>query len=460
MANKQTKGPVYQFGIQVPHNGKDDYELDKKNGNTKWQDAIQEEINSLLDYSTFEDKGKIKYLTCYKNICVHFVFAVKHDLRHKARLVAGGHLTDPSTTDNTCSCVVSLCIMQIAIVAAELNNLDIMVGDVPSAYLEAYTQEKVCFIAGPEFEPLEGHLLVIVQALYRLRTSGARWHDRSADAICIMGFYPCKADPDVWMTDCGTHYESVLVYVDDLMFIGKKTQDFFDSLKDEHGFKLKGVGKPSYHLGQDFFCDHDGSLAWGAQSYVEKKLIKYETKFGSKPKEYSTPMAKKDHQELDNSELLDDLGIKQYQSLIKALQWLVSLGRSDIHLGVATISIFRIAPCQGHLKRLKRMYGYLKQNPAGATRFCVKIPNHEAIATPIQYDWSSSIYGNVKEELLPDMPTPRGKLVQASTYQDAYLHHDLVTGRAMSSIIHLVNSEAYCLLLQETKDCRNSNLWF
>ena len=59
MANKQTKGPVYQFGIQVPCNVKDAYKLDKKNGNTKWQDAMQEEINSLLDYSTFEDKGKL-----------------------------------------------------------------------------------------------------------------------------------------------------------------------------------------------------------------------------------------------------------------------------------------------------------------------------------------------------------------------------------------------------------------
>ena len=56
--------------------------------------------------------------------------------------------------------------MRIAIVAAELNDLDIMVGDVSSAYLEAYSQEKVCFIAGPEFGPLEGHLLVLVRALY------------------------------------------------------------------------------------------------------------------------------------------------------------------------------------------------------------------------------------------------------------------------------------------------------
>jgi Reverse transcriptase (RNA-dependent DNA polymerase) len=116
--------------------------------------------------------------------------------------------------------------MQIAIVAAELNNLDIMVGDVSSAYLEAYTQEKMCFIADPEFGPLGGHLLVIARALYGLRTSGARWHDCYADVMRIMGFYPCKAGPDVWMTDCGTHYEYVLVYVDDLIFIGKKPQEF------------------------------------------------------------------------------------------------------------------------------------------------------------------------------------------------------------------------------------------
>jgi hypothetical protein len=47
-------------------------------------------------------------------------------------------------------------------------------------------------------------------------------HDRYTDVMHIMGFYPCKADPDVWMKDCHTHYEYVLVYVDNLMFIGKE----------------------------------------------------------------------------------------------------------------------------------------------------------------------------------------------------------------------------------------------
>ena len=44
--------------------------------------------------------------------------------------------------------------MRITIVAGELNDLEIMVGDISSAYLEAFTKERVYFIAGPEFRPL------------------------------------------------------------------------------------------------------------------------------------------------------------------------------------------------------------------------------------------------------------------------------------------------------------------
>jgi hypothetical protein len=68
-------------------------------------------------------------------------------------LVVSGHLIDPNTTDNANSSVVSLRSIRISIAAAELNDLDIMVGDVSSAYLEAFTQE-LCFLAGPEFGPL------------------------------------------------------------------------------------------------------------------------------------------------------------------------------------------------------------------------------------------------------------------------------------------------------------------
>ena len=128
-----------------------------------------------------------------------------------------------------------------------------------------------------------------------------------------------------------------------------------------------------------------------------------------------------DHPELDLTPELDSNGIKLYQSLIGALQWAVTLGRFDIFVGVATMSSFCVAPRQGHLQRLKRIYGYLKRNSDGAIRFRTGIPDHESRNTPQQYDWINSVYGPNKEELPPDMPTPKGKPMRTTTYEDANL---------------------------------------
>jgi hypothetical protein len=118
--------------------------------------------------------------------------------------------------------------MRMALVVAEMNNLKIMVGDIGNAYLEAHTKEKVYIVAGPDFGELEGHTLLINKALYGLRTSGARFHDKLADSLRDMGFKPCRADPDLWLREQPDHYEYICVYVDDLMVMMKEPQTFFD----------------------------------------------------------------------------------------------------------------------------------------------------------------------------------------------------------------------------------------
>jgi hypothetical protein len=57
----------------IPRKFKEAYKLDAKNGNTKWQDAMKEEINARLMFITFINHGKIPYLEGYKNIIVHFL---------------------------------------------------------------------------------------------------------------------------------------------------------------------------------------------------------------------------------------------------------------------------------------------------------------------------------------------------------------------------------------------------
>ena len=84
---------------------------------------------------------------------------------------------------------------------AELNDLDLEAADVGNAYLEAKTNEKVCFVAGPLFGRynLDGHLLAIDKALYGLRNSGACYHAKWAESMKRLRFFPSRGDLDVWM---------------------------------------------------------------------------------------------------------------------------------------------------------------------------------------------------------------------------------------------------------------------
>ena len=116
-------------------------------------------------------------------------------------------------------------------IAGKLNSLNLMVGDRGNAYLESYTREKVVFTAGPEFGDLAGHTLMIVKALYRLRTSGARFHEALANTLRKEGFQPCLADSDLWLRNAGDYYEYICVYVDDLLVVMKNLLEFFQILK-------------------------------------------------------------------------------------------------------------------------------------------------------------------------------------------------------------------------------------
>jgi hypothetical protein len=96
-------------------------------------------------------------------------------------------------------------------------------------------------------------------------------------------------------------------------------------------------------------------------------------------------MIAKDHPELDTTPELDENGIKQYQSLIGALQWLVTLSRFYILIAVTTMPGYRIAPREGHLERLRQIIGYVKKHPNGAIRFRTNIPDHESYHTPKRF---------------------------------------------------------------------------
>ena len=84
---------------------------------------------------------------------------MKHDCRHKARLVADSSLT-PELVENIYAGAVSLRHLRLVIFLGELNNLELWGADIGNVYLETYTHEKLFIIADREFEELEGFILI------------------------------------------------------------------------------------------------------------------------------------------------------------------------------------------------------------------------------------------------------------------------------------------------------------
>ena len=228
----------YQHGFLVPKDYNDAIRLDKENSNTHWQDAMDLELTQIHEYKVFMDTGKAqshngKAITPdgFQKIRVHFLN------------VADGQLTK-EPVEPIYSGVVSLRSLRMVVFLSQLNDLEIWGSDVGNAYLEAYTDEKLCIIAGPEFKELQGHLLIMIKALYGIRSGGARWHDRLFDILQGLKFKPSKADPDVWMRpELGrTCYEYIAVYVDELAIAAKDPQAFCNELKKTYNLKFKGVG--------------------------------------------------------------------------------------------------------------------------------------------------------------------------------------------------------------------------
>lgn len=87
------------------------------------------------------------------------------------------------TSEDAYSVVLSQITVRLAILYEIKNSLKIGVGDIGYAYLTAFTKEKVYIIAGPEFGEHTRLTLLVSIWLYRLRTSGAHFHESLADTL-------------------------------------------------------------------------------------------------------------------------------------------------------------------------------------------------------------------------------------------------------------------------------------
>jgi hypothetical protein len=126
--------------------------IDSATNTTYWKDAINREIKNVdVAFQDLEDNEIVR--VGYQFLKCHMIFDVKiGSLNHKARYVAGGHMTGPPASV-TYATVVSRDLVRLGLVNAALNGLSILMADIQNGYLTSPCKVKIYTILGSAFGP-------------------------------------------------------------------------------------------------------------------------------------------------------------------------------------------------------------------------------------------------------------------------------------------------------------------
>ena len=200
---------MHKYGVEIPRDVEHAHEIDARNGNTLWRDALKKEMYNVRVAFEILDEG-VHAPHGWKQVTGHLVWDVKMDFTRKARWVLNGHKTlDP--IGSTYAGVVSRESVHIALTYAALNDLDVFAADIWNAYLQAPSSQKDYIICGPEFGVENiGQTALIHCALYGGKAAGRDFRNHLCSCMEFLNFKSCLADPDVWMRPAIKRWEYLL----------------------------------------------------------------------------------------------------------------------------------------------------------------------------------------------------------------------------------------------------------
>lgn len=215
--------------------------------------------------------------------------------------------------------------------------------------------------------------MLIVRALYGLKSIGAAFRSFLADTLYDMGYRPSKADPDVWLRtavkECGfKYYEYVLCYVDDVLCISNDPTRTMKGIEDCFTIKDDKIEEPDMYLVAQLsrIDNDDGQQCWAMSSekYCTSAVANVEKILEVKGRRLLsrcvTPIASGYRPEIDTTPELKADGLQWYQELVGTLRWAVELVRVDILLEMSMMSAHLALPREGHLEQVLHIFGYLK----------------------------------------------------------------------------------------------------
>jgi len=450
---RKTSQPKEMFGFRIPRNPEEAIEFDKQNGNTLWQDAMQKEIDAINSFETFQEwkkAGLPPKSEGWQFAPARFIFTVKHDGRHKARYVIGGHVTDASDVDTYAATVRTENVRLIFLVAV-INDTDIKDGDIDTAYLNAISKEKIYTRAGIEFGPLlAGKIMLLYKALYGAKGSGNAWFLQFSMHNAEHGFKRCKLDSSVWfrLDEENRSYDYLCHHVDDYITVGQNVEQTVEDIKKNYTITETGP-IPEMYLGinTDVLDNGQGWLLHSSK-YLIKAFASVENIIGKKLGKASTPTKIDWKPELDDTPLIDEAMRNKYQKLMGIGIWLITTTRIDITYAITTLSRYTHIAREGHFTDLIRVFEYLHKFPTLGIRVSkdsIKVTHDPEIEKKTQQylEQIRAYYPDAEDQVDKDWPEPLGNPIHVSIYVDSDHAGNREDRRSITGIIAFLNSMPY-----------------
>ena len=313
-------------------------------------------------------------------------------------------------------------------------------------------------VAGSEFRPEQGKNMIVMRALYGLKSASSSFRSFMANELDGLGFKSSKADFDIWLRpavkeDGEEYYEYVMLYVEEVMAANHQAIKVMEDLGRGIKYKNDKIETPDSYLGaqlvlktlpNDLKCWYMSSDKYvnAAIKNVEEAIKKKSLKI---PNKVRTPMDGTFIPELDGTPELDNIDVKFYQELIGILRWATELGRADILYEVSILSQFQASPLQEHLHQLLHIFGYLKKKPKMGLFMDPSLPNinyGDFVTNPQDF---AEYYRDASEPIPGDMPRPRGRTVTTTAFVDASFAVNKKTMKSHSGF--LIHSKKIILII-------------
>ena len=131
---------THKYGVEIPMSVKHAMELDRRNKNTMWRDALVKEMYNVGIAFEVLEEGQQAPVGWHK-VTSHLIWDMKMDFTWKVRWVLDGHRT-PDPIGSMFAGVVSRESVRITFTYAALNGLDVCAADIHNAYLQALSSQQ------------------------------------------------------------------------------------------------------------------------------------------------------------------------------------------------------------------------------------------------------------------------------------------------------------------------------